>query len=79
MTDNFPRLKSTLKDLPFLILAAIIARIIKDILLSFFDFTFNPLIDEFDSMKLVINWGLLGFFFFGILFVRNRIWGKKKE
>lgn len=78
MTDNFPRLKSTLKDLPFLILAAIIARIIKDILLSFFDFTFNPLIDEFDSMKLVINWGLLGFFFFGILFVRNRIWGKKK-
>ncbi len=78
MADNFPRLKSTLKDLPFLILAAIIARIVKDILLSSYDFTFNPLIDEFDLVKLVVNWGLLGFFFFGILFVRNLIWKKKK-
>ena len=78
MADNFPRLKSTLKDRPFLILAAIIARIVKDILLSSYDFTFNPLIDEFDLVKLVVNWGLLGFFFFGILFVRNLIWKKKK-
>jgi len=75
---HFPRLKSVLKDLPFLILAAILARIGKDIVLSFFDLRFNPLTDEFDSVKLAVNWGLLALIFFTIVFLRYRTKRQRK-
>jgi len=73
-----PKTKSLLKDLPFIIFAAVIARILKDILLSFFDLNWYLTRNEFDWIKLVINWGLLGFFFFGILYWRNQVWRRKK-
>jgi len=67
-------MKYILKNLPFIILAAILARIIKDICLSFFDLNYNPLRDEFDLLKWLINWAVLGFLFFGILFLRGKVW-----
>jgi hypothetical protein len=79
VADNFPRLKSTLKDLPFLVLAAIIARILKDILLTPLGLYYNPMRDEFDLGKLVVNWILLSLLFFALIYLRNRIWGKPKE
>jgi hypothetical protein len=76
---KFPRLKSTLKDLPFLVLAAIIARILKDLLLTPLGLYYNPLRDEFDLTKLVVNWVILSLLFFALIYLRNLIWGKPEE
>ena len=77
--SNFPRLKGTIQDLPFLILAALIARLAKDLLLTPFGLYFNYLRDEFDLGKLLLNWGLLTFFFFAVLYVRTYIQKKRRR
>jgi hypothetical protein len=77
LIDHFPRLKSTLKDLPFLILAAIIARILKDMLVSRLGLYYNFLLDDYDPVKMAVNWVLLAFFFFAILYLRHR-WGRRE-
>ena len=77
--SHFPRLKATIKDFPFLILAALIARLVKDLLLTPFGLYFNYLTDEFDLGKFLLNWGLLTFFFFAIIYLRNRIRKKREQ
>ena len=76
---HFPRLKATFKDLPFLILAALSARLAKDLLLTRFGLYFNYRMDEFDLPKFALNWGLLTFLFFSIIYLRNRIREKRES
>ena len=76
--DHFPRFKGAVRDLPFLILAALIARLVKDLLLTPFGLYFNYLRDEFDLGLLLLNWGLLTFFFFAVLYIRSYI-RKRRE
>lgn len=77
--SNFPRLQGTIRDLPFLILAALIARLVKDLLLTPFGLYFNYLTDEFDLGKLILNWALLTFFFFAVIYIRSYIRKKREQ
>jgi len=76
---NLPRTKWVYKNLPFIIFAAIFARLIKDVCLSFFDLNYNPLRDDFDLLKWLINWAVLGFLFFGMLFLRGTVWKRNER